>query len=360
MLTNSNLADISDVLLAWYLQHKRDLPWRKTTDPYQIWISEIILQQTRVAQGYHYFCRFVDQFPDIYSLANASEAEVLKCWQGLGYYSRARNLHQAARRIVERYGGIFPDQYVQILSLQGVGEYTAAAIASLAFGMPYAVVDGNVYRFLSRLFGIETPIDSTTGKRQFKQLADLLLDKKRSGLYNQAVMEFGALQCVPLSPCCEECPLADRCVALYEKKVTRLPVKNKITKVTDRYFYYFVVLHAGNVWLQKRTAKDVWQNLYEFPLLESDYQLDDSEIVASDFFRSLVGQDRVGILSKLPPVRHKLSHQTIIATSFVVELPAEREVDERYIAVNHLEMDEYPVSKLVEIIMKNLSENWDF
>ena len=227
-------------LLAWYHENRRILPWRDTHDPYIIWISEIILQQTRVVQGYDYFLRFMNRFPDVDALAAASEDEVLKCWQGLGYYSRARNLHAAARQIVE-WGG-FPERYENIRQLKGVGDYTAAAIASFAFGLPHAVVDGNVYRVLSRYYGIEEPIDTGHGKKYFAAMAQELLPEGREAAdYNQAVMDFGAMQCVPKSPKCEDCPLVDGCAAFRDKKIQELPVKSRALTVTERYLHYMYI-----------------------------------------------------------------------------------------------------------------------
>lgn len=224
----------SGTLLDWYAENKRDLPWRNTTDPYLIWISEIILQQTRVAQGYEYFLRFIKRFPDVVSLAAASEDEVMKYWQGLGYYSRARNLHAAAKSMK----GTFPKTYAEVRALKGVGDYTAAAICSFAYDMPYAAVDGNVYRVLSRYFGIDVPIDSTEGKKTFTALAGEVFDKSRPADYNQAIMDFGAVQCTPQSPNCLFCPLSGSCRALSEGKVQQLPVKQHRTKTTSRYFNY--------------------------------------------------------------------------------------------------------------------------
>lgn len=227
----------SEKLIAWYAENKRELPWRDTTDPYIIWISEIILQQTRVAQGYDYFLRFIHRFPNVTALAEAPEDEVMKCWQGLGYYSRARNLHVAAKSM----NGVFPATYEGVRALKGVGDYTAAAICSSAYGMPYAVVDGNVYRVLSRYFGIDTPVDSTEGKKLFAALADEMMDKSQPAVYNQAIMDFGAIQCTPQSPNCLFCPLVDSCSALKEGTITKLPVKQHKTKTTNRYFNYIYV-----------------------------------------------------------------------------------------------------------------------
>ena len=244
-LSNGAVSPLAADLHAWYARNHRVLPWRGITDAYRIWISEIILQQTRVVQGYEYYNRFVSRFPDVRALAAADDDEVMKLWQGLGYYSRARNLLAAARQVVERFGGEFPTTYDDIRSLPGIGDYTAAAIASFAYGLPHAVVDGNVYRVLSRIYGIDTPIDTTEGKKLFAALADELLDRQDPGGYNQAMMEFGALYCVPRSPQCGGCIFADRCMALATGRVEELPVKQGRTVVKPRYFNYFYVRHGG-------------------------------------------------------------------------------------------------------------------
>ena len=256
------MSRFGEILIRWYQENKRDLPWRNTKDPYKIWISEIILQQTRVVQGYDYYCRFINRFPDVFALAEADEDEVMKYWQGLGYYSRARNLHEAARSIAGR--GVFPNTYEEVRKLKGVGDYTAAAICSFAYDMPYAVVDGNVYRVLSRWMGIEEPIDTVRGKKLFAALADELLERSVPALYNQAIMDFGAIQCVPSSPSCLFCPLSDSCVALQKGLVDALPMKQHKTKVTNRYFIYFYVRAGEYTFLHKREAGDIWHNLYEF------------------------------------------------------------------------------------------------
>lgn len=263
----------SEKLIAWYAENKRELPWRDTTDPYIIWISEIILQQTRVAQGYDYFLRFIHRFPNVTALAEAPEDEVMKCWQGLGYYSRARNLHAAAKSM----NGVFPATYEEVRALKGVGDYTAAAICSSAYGMPYAVVDGNVYRVLSRYFGIDTPVDSTEGKKLFAALADEMMDKSQPAVYNQAIMDFGAIQCTPQSPNCLFCPLVDSCSALKEGTITKLPVKQHKTKTTNRYFNYIYVRVGACTYLHKRTEDDIWKNLFEFPLIETEAPVTEEE-----------------------------------------------------------------------------------
>lgn len=299
-------------LLEWYAVHKRNLPWRETTDPYRIWISEIILQQTRVAQGLEYFNRFTERFPDVASLANASEDEVMNYWQGLGYYSRARNLHAAAKNIMERFGGVFPTDYRDVLSLKGVGEYTAAAICSFAYRAPYAVLDGNVYRILARILGIGMPADSPQAKKHFTAIAEELLDKNFPDDYNQAIMDFGAIQCVPQSPRCPVCPFTDRCAAFRENRVESLPVKKGKTAVKERFFNYFHIRCGGNILLHKRTGKDIWQNLYEFPLIETPGPATFAEIEALPEYRELIRETgRLKRLRTLPMPDHLLSHRII-------------------------------------------------
>ena len=282
------MSEFADKLIGWYEENKRDLPWRDTKDPYRIWISEIILQQTRVAQGYDYFVRFMKRFPDVFTLAEAEEDEVMKYWQGLGYYSRARNLHAAARSMAEAGG--FPVVYQDVLALKGVGEYTAAAICSFAYDMPYAVVDGNVYRVLSRWMGIDAPIDSTQGKKLFAQVAQELMDKKRPAIYNQAIMDFGALQCTPSSPNCLFCPLSDSCLALAQGKVDALPVKQHKTKVTNRFFNYIYVRTGGYTFIRKRTGNDIWKNLYEPLLIETDMDLSENVEVFEQKLLDVLGK----------------------------------------------------------------------
>lgn len=269
---------VSFLVINWYLQHKRELPWRETTDPYKIWVSEIILQQTRIAQGLDYYLRFIDQFPDVQSLANALEDEVLLLWQGLGYYSRARNMHTAAKEIMERHQGVFPNSYREIRALKGVGDYTAAAIASFAYKLPHATLDGNVFRVLSRYFRIATPIDSPAGKREFQTLAQELIDTKRPDLYNQGMMDLGATVCLPSSPLCHECPLADSCLANGMKEQTLFPVKAKKIIPKDRFFLYLVILDKGHAYIRKREGKDIWKGLYEFPMIEVEKAIEEAEI----------------------------------------------------------------------------------
>ena len=336
----------ADKLIDWYKKNKRDLPWRETKDPYRIWISEIILQQTRVAQGYDYFVRFIRRFPDVYALAAAEEDEVMKYWQGLGYYSRARNLHAAAQSIVANGG--FPVTYEGVLALKGVGEYTAAAICSFAYGMPYAVVDGNVYRILSRWLGIDTPIDSTLGKKLFAQVADELLDKFNPAMYNQAIMDFGALQCTPVSPDCLSCPLADSCLALANGSVEALPVKQHKTKVTNRYFNYIYVRTGECTFIRKRTGKDIWKNLYEPLLIEADADLSENASKLEQKIFDVLGETSISFLKQVKVgVKHVLSHRVIHANFYELVLPDGFGTLEGYQKVAEEDLHKFAVSNLV-------------
>lgn len=348
---------ISHILIRWYEQNKRDLPWRETKDPYFIWLSEIILQQTRVAQGYDYYMRFTEAFPTVDLLANAHEDEVLKLWQGLGYYSRARNLHSAAKMIMSEYEGVFPTVYKNILSLKGVGEYTAAAIGSFAFELPHAVVDGNVFRVLSRLFALETPIDTTQGKKLFTDLANELLDVNNPGAHNQAIMEFGALQCVPASPNCQICPLSDICLAYSQNKVSSYPVKQGKTKVKERYFNYLDIRIGSSMFLNKRTGNDIWKNLYELPLIETNEKLTLEELQKTDAFRAMF--ENAGDISIHPmgiTLKHVLSHRIIYANFYTIEITKGASVEERFMKIDKADLFNFAISRLVDRYLEHLSE----
>lgn len=344
---------ISNILTRWYKEKRRDLPWRNTNDPYIIWVSEVILQQTRVDQGYAYFSRFVETFPTVQSLAEAEETEILKLWQGLGYYSRARNMHVAARMVENEFGGVFPNNYADVLRLKGVGEYTAAAVVSFAYNHPYAVVDGNVYRVLSRLFAIGTPINTGKGKREFAELAQSLLDERNVGEHNQAIMEFGALQCIPVSPNCEECPLSLLCLSNAKKEVKKYPVKEKKLTVKDRYFYYFDIHCGKDVFLKKRSEKDIWQNLYEFPLIEKEKKLEFDELQTQKEFRDMFASGRNVKIRHAMNVKHVLSHQRIHASFYVVEVD-EISFDDSYLRIKKESAADFPVSRLVDKYLEQL------
>ena len=303
--------NFSNLLIQWYLLNKRDLPWRNTINPYHIWLSEIMLQQTRVAQGTPYFLAFTTAFPTVFDLAKADEEQVLKLWQGLGYYSRARNLHKAAQYVAFELNGVFPNNYKQLLELKGVGEYTAAAIASFSYNEAVPVVDGNVFRVLSRYFDVETDIALASAKKEFAALAFELMPKDDPATFNQAIMEFGALQCVPRNPDCTICVFNASCLALQKNKINQLPVKSKKLKVTKRYFNYLVIADENdNTLVQKRTAKGIWHNLYEFPLIESEKE-EGFEYIENSLKSSLVVDNKVISIMEYDAKSnvHKLSHQ---------------------------------------------------
>lgn len=339
----------ADILIRWYADNRRPLPWRETADPYLIWLSEVILQQTRVAQGLDYYRRFAARFPDVRSLAEAPQDEVLKLWQGLGYYSRARSLHAAAGDIVSRFDGKFPERYEDVRSLRGVGDYTAAAVCSFAYGLPYAAVDGNVYRVLSRVFDVDLPVDDTAGKRYFAELAQSLLDAARPGLQNQAAMEFGALQCVPQRPDCGACPLAGHCLALARGTVALRPVKRGKTVVQPRYFNYLFVRCNGKLLLRQRTEKDIWRNLYEFPLIETDAEAGFDALQRTSAWNAWFGGERrmrIGKRTVMP--RHVLSHRIIYACFQEIELERMPDSLPGFLQVPEAELDRYAVSRLTE------------
>ena len=348
----------SENILIWYAHNKRTLPWRRTRDPYKIWLSEIMLQQTRVVQGTPYYLKFIANFHTVNDLAAASEEQVLKLWQGLGYYSRARNLHATAKMVVEVYGGEFPNTYQELLKLKGVGDYTASAIASICFDEAQPVVDGNVYRVLARYFGIDTPINSTEGVKYFKELARELMDGDNIRDYNQGIMEFGAIQCAPKKPDCLHCPLNESCVALQKNKTHVLPVKLKKTKVRKRYFNYLVpVIEMENgekrTVLQQRKGKGIWQNLWEFPLLESEDEIS-FEKVAQDLSEILILNDSPTIISyNEKMIVHKLSHQHLHTRFWVVNTTTDLEGSFKLGL-----LEDYPVPVLIADFIKTFKKSY--
>ena len=342
----------TQTLLSWYAQNKRSFLWRETKDPYKIWLSEIILQQTRTSQGLPYYERFLTEFPKLKDLALASEGQVLKLWQGLGYYSRARNLHATAQYVNEKLEGKFPVDFNSLLALKGVGDYTASAIGSICYDLPEAVVDGNVYRLLSRYFGIKTPIDASHAHKEFKTKAMSLMDKTQPGTFNQAMMEFGALQCSPKKPSCESCPFAASCVAFTQNKISLLPVKKGKQKVKNRYFNYLVIRDSkGNTFLEKRIEKGIWQNLFQFPLIET------STLVKSK--KKLVAQTQNKMLLELnskeiirwnkEPILHQLSHQKLHVFFWIISSQQELE--------NALTIKELK-NHAVPVVIQNFIENF--
>lgn len=347
-------------LIQWYLENKRDLPWRGTKNPYFIWLSEIMLQQTRVAQGLPYYEKFVKAFPEVEDLANASEENILKLWQGLGYYSRARNLHHSAKQVVFQCDGVFPDSYRELLKLKGVGDYTASAIASICYDEPTAVVDGNVYRVLARYFGIETPINSGKGIREFKSLATQLIDKTQPGTYNQALMEFGARQCVPQNPDCNGCIFNDKCIALATNKVGFLPVKVKKAKIKKRFFNYIVVnSEANQTVIKQRTTKGIWMQLYEFPLIECDVDMDAVQLRKLNEYISLEKKLQIKSLSLFNEkvIVHKLSHQHLYTRFWIAETNdlslTSKDLDLQVIPIENV--NDYAVPVLVENFISEFS-----
>ncbi|OAB80018.1 A/G-specific adenine glycosylase [Cochleicola gelatinilyticus] len=350
---NENAPFFSNKLISWYLENKRELPWRGTKDPYFIWLSEIMLQQTRVAQGMPYYFKFTETFPTVFDLAAASEAEVLKLWQGLGYYSRARNLHTTAKYIAYELNGRFPSTYKDLVALKGVGDYTASAIASICFSLPHAVVDGNVYRVLARVFGITTPINVSKGIKDFKVLAQKLLEESNPGTYNQAIMEFGARFCVPQNPECSRCIFKDECVAYNNGSVKEIPVKLKKVKVKKRFFNYLVFLSPDNTTqLIQRTQKGIWQQLYEFPLVETEKEVSLDVLKKETGFKTLVAgiQLQSVVLYKEDSVIHKLSHQHLYTRFWIVSVS---EVKKNRVPIS--EIRDYPVPVLIQNFISEFS-----
>lgn len=337
----------------WNREHnKRQMPWKGEKDPYKIWLSEIILQQTRVEQGLEYYNRFVKTFPTVKHLAKAPDTKVFKLWEGLGYYTRCKNLIATARFIAGELKGKFPNQYEDILALKGVGPYTAAAIGSFAFNLPHAVVDGNVFRVLSRFFGIAVPIDSVEGKKMFTELANVLLDKKQPGIFNQALMDFGAVVCKPQLPLCKDCSLKNKCSAKEKGLVAQLPVKEKsITKKT-RWFYYIIAKYKNKTYVRKRNAGDIWENLYEFILAEGNAELPVNEVLKTKGFKKLPGGIKFEVLSISKPYRQLLTHQTITGQFITIELKKPL-LSKEYESVSPEEMEHLPFPKFITHWLKD-------
>jgi A/G-specific adenine glycosylase len=323
------MSDFSTLIQTWYRLNKRDLPWRRQKSAYLIWISEVVLQQTQVIQGLSYYEKFADRFPTVQDFAAADEDEILKLWQGLGYYSRARNMHFAAKQVMAEFGGKFPTTHSDLLSLKGVGAYTAAAIASIAYELPHAVVDGNVYRVLSRCFLIDTAINSTNGIKEFAQLADSLLDSKHAGDHNQALMEVGAMVCKPKKPKCDECPINSKCLAFEKGNMTDFPVKEKKLKVRNRYLNYLIVTDKTNVIIKKREGSDIWKGLFDFRLLESDAECGHIDNATLDI-----------------RLKHILTHQRIYA-SFWISEQKNIETAEGEIKIKLNDLEDYALPQLL-------------
>jgi len=350
--------NITESLLHWYNQNKRPLPWRETRDPYKIWISEVILQQTRVAQGMDYYHRFLTAFPDVQSLAKADEQEVLKLWQGLGYYSRARNMHFTAKEIIEKHEGVFPPSAAGLKKLKGIGEYTAAAIASICFDDPVPVLDGNVARVISRLCAIETPVDTTIGRAQITALATNLLDDHHPGTFNQAVMELGALVCTPQNPDCNACPLSIGCEALKRMQTESFPVKTPKKSPTVRHLSYLVISFKKNkeefILMRKRTGNDIWKNLYDFPCIESAGASEVNEIIELCEKQDISGGLPYIVKHVSPDYIHVLSHRRLVAKFIRIEIEGIPTQSENLISVTKDRIAELPIPRLIDRYLATL------
>ena len=346
---------LQDTLLKWFDANRRDLPWRHNPTPYEVWLSEVILQQTRVSQGMDYYLRFIERWPTVVDLAEASEEEVLKMWQGLGYYSRARNLHHCAQQVTSEHKGQFPPDYEKLKQLKGIGDYTAAAIASIAFNLPHAVVDGNVYRVLARLYDIDTPININEGQKLFAQLAEDLLNRKQPGLHNQALMEFGALHCTPKNPNCLICPLQAQCLAFAHQTVMQRPVKLQKVKVTTRYFNYLVIKTNGCIYLHKRSDNDIWKNLYDFPCIESEQPMSVEEVIASEQFKQIIENKPFTIIKTSPVFIHKLTHRTILAQFIEIKLEKKllRIETKDLFLTPETDLGNFPIPRLIDLYLNN-------
>ncbi len=347
----------SKKLLEWNQEHNsRTMPWKGESDPYKIWLSEIILQQTRVEQGWPYYERFIAAYPTVKKLAAAPDEEVFRLWQGLGYYARCKNMLAAAREISSTYKGRFPNDYNAIRSLKGIGPYTAAAIASFAFNLPYAVLDGNVFRVLSRFFGIDTPIDSTTGKKQFDELAQKLLPPEQSAVYNQSIMDFGAVVCKPQLPACSSCPVAARCTALHQNLIPLLPVKSKKLQIKKRYFYYIVLEYNQQLYIRNRSAQDIWQNLHEFVLIETTAPVNMDDLQESSPFTSILPPDTYTVTGISQSFRQQLTHQTIYSQFITIHVQQPVTLPEHF-SVPREALDNYAFPKTITTFLqsKNLS-----
>lgn len=335
-------------LLKWNQeQNTRQMPWKGEKDPYKIWLSEIIMQQTRVEQGLNYYNKFIKIFPDIHKLVNAADEKVFKLWEGLGYYTRCRNLIATARYISKERDGKFPDTYEKIKALKGIGPYTAAAISSFAFNLPHAVVDGNVFRVLARVFGIDKPVDSTRGKKFFTHLANELLDKKLPGLYNQAIMDFGAVVCKPAAPLCTTCVFKKKCIAFLNNKVNELPVKKKKINIKKRWFYYLVFEYKNETAIRQRTEKDIWQDLYEFPLIESVSDVDKKNILQQADKEKWLLKKGYEILSVSPLFKQQLSHQLIAGQFINVRLRQKPELKNDWLWMTKNKINKYAFPKFI-------------
>ena len=341
----------SNIILYWYNKNQRDFPWRKSKDAYKVWLSEIILQQTQTSQGLSYFSNIINTFPTLKDLAEASEEQILKLWQGLGYYSRARNLHYTAKYIQNNFNGVFPDDYNSLLKLKGIGPYTAAAISSICFNEKRAAVDGNVYRILARVFDINIAINSTEGIKTFQELADSLISETNPGDYNQSMMDLGASICTPKNPKCNECPLKLICRAYYNNTINNLPVKIKKAKIKHRYFHYLCIEYNGNFLMKKRITKDIWRNLYDFPLIEGEGICKENDLDYKSLFNSILENEIVIVKTK--HYEHQLTHQKLNIT---IEYIKTNKINDNngFLKVNRMQIKKLPVPKPIEKFIEEL------
>jgi A/G-specific adenine glycosylase len=348
----------TSLLLKWNKeQNIRQMPWKGEQDPYKIWLSEIILQQTRVEQGLNYYNNFVNVFPNIHKLARASDEKIYKLWEGLGYYTRCKNLIATARHISKQGKGIFPDTYDEIKALKGIGPYTAAAISSFAFNLPYAVVDGNVFRVLSRIFGIDIAVDSTQGKRFFTTLANELLDNKQPGLYNQAIMDFGAVVCKPAAPFCTKCVFKKNCIAFLTNKAGELPVKQKIISIKKRWFYYLVIEFKNKIALRQRINSDIWRQLYEFPMVEAEKEMNHKNILKQAEKREWLQEKNYEIVAVSPLLKQKLSHQLIVGQFIRINLHHKHKLKNTWEWSTKNKINKYPFPGVINQYLKSISES---
>jgi len=335
--------NVSGELINWFVTNGRILPWREEQDPYKIWLSEIILQQTRVNQGTGYYLRFLEKFPNVIQLAEAPVEEVLKLWQGLGYYTRARNLHKAAGIIVREHNGVFPSDFNLVRNLPGIGDYTAAAVTSFAFNLPFPAIDGNVGRVLSRLFGIPLPVNSAGSKKTYLEAAASIMDTKNPGLHNQAIMELGALICTPAAPSCNSCPVSGLCFAFQNKMTSIFPPRAKKLLPVDRYFYYLVITDGSNYFIRQRQTGDIWALLFEFPLIETKKPVSFESLAGHELWRKLITGSDDFVLSFSKEYRHKLTHQTIHA--WFIRIEVKGYTTDGLIMVN--DINRYPLHRLI-------------
>jgi A/G-specific adenine glycosylase len=347
----------SHLIMQWYGENKRDLPWRHTNDPYRIWVSEVILQQTRVEQGLAYYHRFVERFPDVESLARAEEEEVMKLWQGLGYYSRARNMHYSARALYRENQSRFPASYDEIRRMRGVGDYSASAISSIAYGEVQPVVDGNVLRVVARFVGIYEPVNTPAVRKKVREILEKLIDTDQPGIFNQAIMELGALVCKPKQPLCLHCPVGQDCFA-YRNELTRdLPVLTKARPLKIRYFHYLVIISNQEkehfIWLRKRTGEDIWKNLYDFPLVEAESELSPEDLENNQQWKDISGSYNLTISPVVETARHLLSHREL-RVKFILITSNDFNHPE-YLKVKLAELHKYPIPRLIENYLKKVA-----